>query len=423
MSRGSLVPASLVAALLCLAAAGPAAAGPAFEPVGDPAPRDTGYEGTDRIVGGAFTDAGRWPWQVALVADPRFGASDEGGQICGGTLIHPFIILTAAHCVFDTDFDFARPPNAEGPGGDGTVRLDPNDVDVLVGRTTLSLAGGTRHDAHGVYMDSAYNPATKVHDLALISLETGSTATTIKMAGPDERALWTVGRGTIATGFGLTSEGGSGSDTLKQVTLPIVGDSTCDALNPFFRADLMVCAGVPQGGKDTCQGDSGGPLQAPAAGGIFRQVGVTSFGQGCARPDTPGVYVRVGDGVARSTVQGGVDQIVATEGGRLSPLDVIGEGARLPFKCGGVRATLAGTAGRDLITGTGRRDVLIGFAGADVIRGLGGNDVICAGSGPDRLFGGRGRDRLLGQGGRDRLVGGPGTDALIGGAGRDTQQQ
>jgi sugar lactone lactonase YvrE len=88
-------------------------------------------------------------------------------------------------------------------------------------------------------------------------------------------------------------------------------------------------------------------------------------------------------------------------------------------RCGGLVATVVGTAGSNRLRGTARRDVIAGRGGNDVIDGLGGNDVICGGSGNDTLRGGAGNDRLLGEAGNDRLLGGAGRDVASGGAGRD----
>ena len=93
-------------------------------------------------------------------------------------------------------------------------------------------------------------------------------------------------------------------------------------------------------------------------------------------------------------------------------------GTAIP-RCAGRKATIVGTARRDVRRGTRRRDVIAGLAGDDVIRGLGGDDVICGGPGADTILGGPGADRLLGQAGRDALDGGAGRDILGGGAGRD----
>jgi Tol biopolymer transport system component len=90
-----------------------------------------------------------------------------------------------------------------------------------------------------------------------------------------------------------------------------------------------------------------------------------------------------------------------------------------PARCAGVRATIVGTARRDVIRGTAKRDVIASLAGNDLVRGLGGADLICLGAGNDRALGGPGADRILGGAGRDVLVGGPGRDLLIGQAGRD----
>jgi uncharacterized delta-60 repeat protein len=88
-------------------------------------------------------------------------------------------------------------------------------------------------------------------------------------------------------------------------------------------------------------------------------------------------------------------------------------------KCGGRKATIIGTNGRDKLKGTRKRDVIVALGGKDTVRGLGGNDLVCGGAGKDKLVGGTGKDKLLGQGGKDLLKGGAGRDKLIGGAGKD----
>ena len=92
-------------------------------------------------------------------------------------------------------------------------------------------------------------------------------------------------------------------------------------------------------------------------------------------------------------------------------------------RCGGRKATIVGTKGKNTIRGTNGPDVIAALGGNDTVRGRGGRDLICGGKGRDKLIGGKGRDRLLGQAGRDRLRGGPGRDVLRGGPGRDRQVQ
>jgi hypothetical protein len=87
--------------------------------------------------------------------------------------------------------------------------------------------------------------------------------------------------------------------------------------------------------------------------------------------------------------------------------------------CSGVRATLVGTQGRDVLRGSSRRDVIAGLGGNDRLSGLDGNDLICGGKGADTIRGGAGKDRLRGEAGNDRLYGGPGRDGYSAGPGRD----
>jgi secreted trypsin-like serine protease len=92
----------------------------------------------------------------------------------------------------------------------------------------------------------------------------------------------------MVLGWGRTGEQSPTSRYLLGATVPFVADGTCEKAYAEFAASDMVCAGFAEGGVDTCQGDSGGPL---VAGG--KLVGVTSWGEGCARKGKPGVYVRV----------------------------------------------------------------------------------------------------------------------------------
>ena len=91
-------------------------------------------------------------------------------------------------------------------------------------------------------------------------------------------------------------------DNLQKADVPITTDAYCGGAYSSFDADTMVCAGFPQGGVDTCQGDSGGPMYGRTSTGALRVVGSTSFGEGCARPNKPGVYARVADATLRNWI-------------------------------------------------------------------------------------------------------------------------
>jgi len=262
---------------------------------------------SSRIVGGTPTTIAQWPWQTALLFDPSIvPGTGFDRQFCGGSLVAPNVVVTAAHCAFDViDMD----------GG-----FDPVFFDVVTGRTVLSSTEGQEIGVtqYFVFTDAAGNPlfdGDTAHgwDAILVQLSSNSSSQTINLAGPNETAAWAPGKAAFATGWGALTEGGAFPDDLRQVQVPIIADTTCGSPtvnDGLFIPQLMVCAGDLAGGRDTCQGDSGGPLVVPLDG-EFRLVGDTSFGIGCARPNKPGVYGRV---AADPLLHGLADQTEAVSG-------------------------------------------------------------------------------------------------------------
>jgi hypothetical protein len=108
---------------------------------------------------------------------------------------------------------------------------------------------------------------------------------------------------------------------LRQVQLDILADSVCGSPTSYgtgFHPESMLCAGEVAGGQDTCQGDSGGPLVVPIGDGTFRLVGDTSFGNGCALPNFPGIYGRIAAQPMCSALQNGIQSVAG--------VDVVGSG-------------------------------------------------------------------------------------------------
>lgn len=265
-------------------------------------PDDSG-ERQPRIVGGSTADPAQHPWQVLL---------EPNGFLCGGSVVHPRLVLTAAHCVTDDD---------------GGV-FPAETIGAYLGRRNAD-SGGLTLDVQGVHVAPGYDPVTVADDYALLTL--GSpvpSSSVIKIAGAGEEALWASGRQATVSGFGATSEGGPSSPVLKQVTLPLRPDGDCSSVYGDYDVDRMLCSGAFQLGQDSCQGDSGGPLTVTSTQGR-RLVGVVSYGNGCGAGD-PGVYVKIGSGVVRSALTQLAEE-AATDGGfGGADLGLFGSGAQVP---------------------------------------------------------------------------------------------
>ena len=307
------------------------------------APAAHGQSAEPRIVGGDATSIEQYPWQAAVVVSPaKASNSAYARQFCGGSLITPSIVLTAAHCLYDNDPDcdptgIADTCLPEDPGGDGTKRVDPDDIDVVLGVAKLKTAPPeAEHAVQGVAIHPAFDPGTFQDDVAYVVLaapvELSSTVQTIDLAGDDEAAVWAPHTLVEVSGWGSTVYGGSGVNALRAATVPIVADSTCGSALYYgtaFDPATMVCAGFSEGGVDTCNGDSGGPLESPLEGGGYRLVGITSWGFRCAEPNSPGVYTRIAQaapGGLRDDVVAEVAELESTYA--LTPEDIVGSGGR-----------------------------------------------------------------------------------------------
>lgn len=225
------------------------------------------------VIGGHPTDPGEYPFQVGLLM--RSEANRYQAQFCGGSLISPDTVLTAAHCVED---------------------ITAAELDILVGTHTLAQnGGGARVPARRIRVHPGYDTNAVANDVAIVQLGGQRPEATIRTIQAGQNALWAPGTTATVTGWGNRAIVGNDYPTvLFEVGIPLVSDTQCSARYPGeFIVGLMICAGdVVTGGLDSCQGDSGGPLFVPD-GPDRVQIGVVSWGRGCGAAAFPGVYARL----------------------------------------------------------------------------------------------------------------------------------
>lgn len=238
-----------------------------------------------RIVNGDLARINDIPWTAALVRNGFFGFGASKKPYCGGTLINSQYIATASHCV-------------DGMFANG-IKVWLNEEDYLI--DTESSGPRQEYLVDEIIMHPEYSRRTVDNDIALLKLEKvvpidGNPTTFLTPAclpaNNDNDFSDIVG--TVA-GWGLTTEGGSLSNALRKVDVPIITNAKCNSNETKYDGkitDNMLCAGFDEGGKDACQGDSGGPLTIDNTG-RNTLVGIVSWGYGCSQPAAPGVYSRV----------------------------------------------------------------------------------------------------------------------------------
>lgn len=222
-----------------------------------------------RIVNGEVANVDDYPFLVSL----RIGTQ----HYCAGSIVHPKVIVTAAHCV--------EPVRSRG--SDVPLVMTSYDVERRSSKTVGTKASVVR---------GGYNAATHDSDIAILLLNEpleGIEVIPMAPAGtkvPSDAALKIVG-------WGLRSENAATiSPSLMEATVGFVDSKKCDDILGEYGAKItenMICAGDLIDGRDACQGDSGGPLVFIDENGAPTLLGVVSWGIGCGRIGIPGIYSSV----------------------------------------------------------------------------------------------------------------------------------
>jgi trypsin len=228
-----------------------------------------GASPSSAIVGGSTVPDGQYAFMASVQSK---GSQGSDGHFCGGSVVAPQWVLTAAHCMVDTA---------------------PGDIQVAVGRTDLEDGSrGQTLAVDRILVHPSYDE-TGTFDAALIHTTTAMSAPSIPLVPLGNETLEQSGAALTVSGWGTEFFGSPFIPSrMKSVDVSAVADADCTTNGLMgFQPESEICAETL--GGDSCQGDSGGPLFGTLADGRRVQVGIVSYGLGCATPGFPGVYGEV----------------------------------------------------------------------------------------------------------------------------------
>ncbi len=238
-----------------------------------------------RIIGGTDAAVGAWPNIAVLLRSNQLDPFQA--RFCGGTLIAPRVVLTAAHCVVS-----------------GGRTIAATSINVAVGARTLSaIQPVDRLPVAAIYANPLYTGAVSGYDVALLILGTALTATPMPLVTDANMPADGSGATLSIAGWGSTKDYPGGSnpvptsflDALQEASVILRAAPICTAAyGASYIAALMFCASGPDPTPvtDSCQGDSGGPVTA-VIGDTKTLIGAVSWGSGCGQSTHPGVYTRL----------------------------------------------------------------------------------------------------------------------------------
>ncbi|XP_041734780.2 urokinase-type plasminogen activator [Coregonus clupeaformis] len=233
-----------------------------------------------KVVGGAVASVESQPWMAAIFHHDHFQ--------CGGSLIAPCWVLTAAHCF---------------PDGETT---STRSVSVYLGKSSINESNSIREQKFKVeqlilHQDYSNNAGNYNNDIALLKLRSKDGVCAVRSKSvrtvclPPPLTMLPPGAICSIAGYGKTREGAwQYSQYLREAKVALMSQSVCKREEYYGNliTNNMFCAGSPDWKTDSCQGDSGGPLVCEVLGRVF-VFGVVSWGDGCARKNKPGVYTRI----------------------------------------------------------------------------------------------------------------------------------